>query len=926
VSIFFRPGPMVRKVLDPMGRRGEPDPKGAQGDLKHKKWMGDERKKGKAPKWAKDVPTLMPQRGPESFVRDDASVASDDINDEVFLSDMLESRTVKRKRAPKSKEVFKEAYPEGRHNISSADATAQSLSVERLLGALQDAKGADMARARKRLRKMTLAAGQTLGLEKTKLQKDKEEREAVRGEFLRGMKEWQPVVQELEEMPIVNFPLHVAPRSVGLTMETLTQTKDGETPLEQKVRETLEKAGIRTRVQKNEKDEVTDIVALDADDRDLLGPEASRVRHDQRAKLKAVLRYKHQKSTWIKHIKSKTFRKIARRSRLTREEKALVKLEEVNPQAAITKRREQMERDRAMERATLKHRNTATNIRRRRNLLKWSKVSREDMHSAHAIAEKLREKFEEVMDAKLEEESEESEDGDDEKDKELAQKDQVTAEGATESVKASKATSIIETLRRGVVDDCPIKATKGIASLPFMKRAYQRQREELLKEIKDLETGLQDVATGKLSPVEFQSKLMKEEQLRKSLATYEEKDNGSDHDEFGFLTQRAIRRRDKQRQTASDQEIRRVMAPKDDEADISRPAKSKMPKAPVKASQAKPTSGLGRATPTGKGPALALPQPVQAPLPPKAPHPHKAATEFLDAIEAELEDAEAVGEARRQGRSVTPKDAAPSAADQADPADGTDARPSRRARKRTIKTEDSGTAATALTTQTKGTQRIGGADEGYLSPVELDMDEDDPDDVEGPLLHPTLLDDPEFIARQAFADDNVDEDFMREKEELLGIDAAPVDENKVLPGWGEWGGKAAELNVRRDAVLQAMREEREKRIEELRTQRADCNLANVIINENVSNVPVDYSLKHLPWMFTDEGQYHNSMRQPLSKECNTALSAKAQIQPAFRTRRGQIIQPLTKDALPNQKPKPTQLRKRDIAARKAPTAPPSRRR
>lgn len=36
-------------------------------------------------------------------------------------------------------------------------------------------------------------------------------------------------------------------------------------------------------------------------------------------------------------------------SRLTREEKALVKLEEVNPQAAITKRREQMERDRCVD-------------------------------------------------------------------------------------------------------------------------------------------------------------------------------------------------------------------------------------------------------------------------------------------------------------------------------------------------------------------------------------------------------------------------------------------------------------------------------------------------------------------------------------------------------------------------------------------------
>lgn len=40
--------------------------------------------------------------------------------------------------------------------------------------------------------------------------------------------------------------------------------------------------------------------------------------------------------------------------------------------------------------------------------------------------------------------------------------------------------------------------------------------------------GLQDVATGKLSPVEFQSKLMKEEQLRKVRAKTRRRDTSQD--------------------------------------------------------------------------------------------------------------------------------------------------------------------------------------------------------------------------------------------------------------------------------------------------------------------------------------------------------------------------------------------------------------
>lgn len=66
----------------------------------------------------------------------------------------------------------------------------------------------------------------------------------------------------------------------------------------------------------------------------------------------------------------------------------------------------------------------------------------------------------------------------------------------------------------------------------------------------------------------------------------------------------------------------------------------------------------------------------------------------------------------------------------------------------------------------------------------------------------------EYLVGRAFAEDNVDADFMLEKEELLAKDVPGLNEAAVLPGWGEWGGADPKLNKRREARLKELREER----------------------------------------------------------------------------------------------------------------------
>ena len=49
---------------------------------------------------------------------------------------------------------------------------------------------------------------------------------------------------------------------------------------------------------------------------------------------------------------------------------------------------------------------------------------------------------------------------------------------------------------------------------------------------------------------------------------------------------------------------------------------------------------------------------------------------------------------------------------------------------------------------------------------------------------------------------------MREKDDIIGKDAVPIDPQLALPGWGEWGGEDESLNKKQQARLEDLHKQR----------------------------------------------------------------------------------------------------------------------
>lgn len=151
----------------------------------------------------------------------------------------------------------------------------------------------------------------------------------------------------------------------------------------------------------------------------------------------------------------------------------------------------------------------------------------------------------------------------------------------------------------------------------------------------------------------------------------------------------------------------------------------------------------------------------------------------------------------------------------------------------------------------------------------------------------------EYLVSRAFAEDEVDDDFNREKESQVENMMRPEDRNSNLPGWGEWGGEDERLNKRHQekrehALLQ-------KKIEKtfLQKSRADAALEHVIINhDGVELVPDRMKLHMVPRPFSNPQEFARSMRQPMGPEWTSALSFVEGVQPRVEVKQGHSVAPL----------------------------------
>lgn len=144
------------------------------------------------------------------------------------------------------------------------------------------------------------------------------------------------------------------------------------------------------------------------------------------------------------------------------------------------------------------------------------------------------------------------------------------------------------------------------------------------------------------------------------------------------------------------------------------------------------------------------------------------------------------------------------------------------------------------------------------------------------------------LVAEAFAGDNVVEDFDAEKRRAIEADA-PTVEDTTLIGWGSWGGKGVKKNKRKPNPKY------------LKTapgiapeERKDAGRANVIITEKKDRKAAAFLPKDLPYPYTSVAQYEASFANPIGSEFNSRAGFQRETLPRVTKKPGAIIEPIRK--------------------------------
>ncbi len=153
----------------------------------------------------------------------------------------------------------------------------------------------------------------------------------------------------------------------------------------------------------------------------------------------------------------------------------------------------------------------------------------------------------------------------------------------------------------------------------------------------------------------------------------------------------------------------------------------------------------------------------------------------------------------------------------------------------------------------------------------------------------------EDLMRRAFANDDIEAAF--EKEKLADVDAElpETDVPKNLPGWGAWASEQRAPKWMQDAEKKA-KAERAKALK----NRRDAKLKHVVISEKFDKKAAQFNVESLPHGYASKATYEGSMRQPLGPDVNTSGMFSKLNAPKVLKPTGSIIKPLK---LPKQKQK-----------------------
>lgn len=121
------------------------------------------------------------------------------------------------------------------------------------------------------------------------------------------------------------------------------------------------------------------------------------------------------------------------------------------------------------------------------------------------------------------------------------------------------------------------------------------------------------------------------------------------------------------------------------------------------------------------------------------------------------------------------------------------------------------------------------------------MAEDSDTDNEGQMVDGILtsasklsyeLPSQEELIRQAFAGDDVEDSFEKDKQEVLNEENPEPEKPLILPGWGQWSYVQEKKGLPSWVIKK--QEDAQRKKEEAIKRRKDAQLKNVIISEKLS--------------------------------------------------------------------------------------------
>ena len=222
------------------------------------------------------------------------------------------------------------------------------------------------------------------------------------------------------------------------------------------------------------------------------------------AKLKSIMSQNVQKRKRMNQIKSRAYHRMRRREEEKTANAALQRLHEIDPDAAALKRQQRMERLRAIERATMRHRNTSKWVRHVKRFASWDANARDAMHKDARRHEELTRKWEQegvLRSAEYETERQVQREEEESKQTDALVDALLDGEGSDAEVGAGgrkkKGKSLTAVLGVESSSDPTQNAREGLAGMGFMRRAQQRKEMEMLREVEELEQQAMEWKNGK---------------------------------------------------------------------------------------------------------------------------------------------------------------------------------------------------------------------------------------------------------------------------------------------------------------------------------------------------------------------------------------------------------------------------------------------